>query len=215
MTGLRLLVVAAVVSVAASAASAAPSALRLLGDGAALTKLHFIGDLHGDVGCARAWVARTGAVDLESTPWRWTGRGGGGADDEGAEEDPARRPTAPLEEALVFLGDYVDKGDGARATLEFVRALEAAFPGRARRSARVALLGHRDGYTLAAVLCQRRPILTRRDTAVNIHIGACSRCSATTTSSPCSTPCSRRAPRDRWAARSAISPTPSRTRKSE
>ena len=92
----------------------------MLGD--ALTELYFIGDLHGDAECARAWVQRTGAVDfgdaagavpssgdgtsepsprpLNSSAWRWTGSEG---------------------TALVFLGDFVDKGPG-RAPARYVRA---------------------------------------------------------------------------------------------
>ena len=86
------------------AVSASPS-LRLLRRN--LTEIHWIGDLHADDTCARQWIARTGMVDMESSPWRWTG----GADS-----------------AIVFLGDYVDKGTRARAVLELVRALEEAFP---------------------------------------------------------------------------------------
>ena len=63
--------------------------LHILPDNDALTELWFIGDLHGDVGCARQWVARSGLVAFDAAGPRWTGRAGS---------------------ALVFLGDYVDKG---------------------------------------------------------------------------------------------------------
>ncbi|KAG8464229.1 hypothetical protein KFE25_003292 [Diacronema lutheri] len=67
-----------------------------------------IGDLHGDAACARYWVSRTGLIaelDGPSSGWTWTD------------------PTA----ALVFVGDYIDKGPEARAVLEFVRALTRRF----------------------------------------------------------------------------------------
>ena len=68
-----------------------------------------IGDLHGDVDCARHWVQRTGLVANLSAPaegWRWL--------------DPASR--------LIFMGDYIDRGPSARDVLIFVRALTTRFP---------------------------------------------------------------------------------------
>ena len=75
--------------------------LRRLQEG--LTSLVFIGDLHADADCARQAVRSSGLVDLDAAPWAWTG-----GDDA----------------AIVFLGDYVDKGSAGRAVLELVRALE-------------------------------------------------------------------------------------------
>lgn len=84
-----------------------------------------IGDLHGDAACARYWVSRTGLVaGLDGPPsgWAWT--------------DPAA--------ALVFMGDYVDKGPEARAVLQFVRALTLRFGERVH-----ALLGNHELNLLA------------------------------------------------------------------
>jgi len=94
--------------------------LRLLGDD--LTDIYFIGDLHGDVICAREWVSKTGQIDLSSSPWKWTGEEGG---------------------ALVFLGDYVDKGPDSRGVLEFVMAIETRFPDHV-----VAIMGNHDLFAL-------------------------------------------------------------------
>lgn len=79
-----------------------------LGERPELTTLWAIGDLHGDAACARYWVSRTGLVSgLDGPPsgWAWT--------DEGA--------------ALVFVGDYIDKGPEAKAVLLFVRELTLRF----------------------------------------------------------------------------------------
>lgn len=89
-------------------------ALRLLP--ANVTDVVYIGDLHGDAGCAREWVAMTGFVDVDALAW-----------------------TGPATGGLVFLGDYVDKGVESRRVLEFVRSLEAAFPDRV-----AALMGNHD-----------------------------------------------------------------------
>jgi hypothetical protein len=65
--------------------------------------VYVIGDLHGDVHCARHWVNRTGLIGENN---QWT--------------DPTS--------SLVFLGDYVDKGPTSRQTLEFVKSLTDEFP---------------------------------------------------------------------------------------
>jgi len=87
-----------------------------------LTTIYFIGDLHGDVDCARAWVEKTHLVNLTSYPWSWTGSNS---------------------DAIVFLGDYVDKGSKSRAVLEFIRALEESFPSHI-----LAIMGNHDLYML-------------------------------------------------------------------
>ena len=74
-----------------SLASVFESNLHVIGHN--LKTIHFIGDLHGDVQCARYWIQSTGVVKLNESPWKWTG----GADT-----------------AIVFMGDYVDKGPTSR-----------------------------------------------------------------------------------------------------
>ena len=79
-----------------------------------------VGDLHGNVGCARHWVQRTGLLNNVSAPpelWTWMDAGG----------------------KLIFLGDYIDKGPDSRAVMEFVRALTTRFPKRV-----TALLGNHE-----------------------------------------------------------------------
>jgi len=95
------------------------SALRQLGTN--LTSIHFIGDLHADVGCAKQWVEKTKLVDLTSTPYQWIGD---------TEHD-----------ALVFLGDYVDKGSASAGVLYFVRELQETFPNNV-----VTILGNHDVF---------------------------------------------------------------------
>ncbi|KAL7570994.1 hypothetical protein ACA910_002616 [Epithemia clementina (nom. ined.)] len=68
------------------------------------SSVYVIGDLHGDVHCARRWVERTGAIDRLTGEW-----------------------VNPLV-ALVFVGDYVDKGPTSRQTLEFVKSLTEKYP---------------------------------------------------------------------------------------
>jgi len=85
-------------------------------------EVFIVGDLHGDLQCAKEWVRRSGLIDLATHPWNWTGR---------------RR------QALVFLGDYVDKGPYGRQVLEFVRNLTEAFPDQV-----LAMLGNHDLYML-------------------------------------------------------------------
>ena len=69
---------------------APPTSLRPLPASvdANLLRIFFVGDTHGDSYCAKEWIQRTGLVDFSQQPWKWTG----------AETD-----------AIVFLGDYVDK----------------------------------------------------------------------------------------------------------
>jgi len=88
-----------------------------------ITSIHFIGDLHADVGCARQWIEKTGLVNLKTTPYEWLGD---------SEND-----------ALVFLGDYVDKGSTSAATLELVRNLQQTFPSNV-----VTMLGNHDFFLL-------------------------------------------------------------------
>lgn len=95
--------------------------LRLLSS--ELTYIHFIGDLHGDEKCAKAWVERTNLVNLTSTPYSWIGN--------------------MKTDAIVFLGDYVDKGSTSRAVMEFVRKLQETFPDNV-----VAMLGNHDNILL-------------------------------------------------------------------
>jgi predicted MPP superfamily phosphohydrolase len=63
-----------------------------------------IGDLHGDVECAKYWVERTGLIQGDNNKWV----------DETSH--------------LVFLGDYVDKGPQSKQVVEFVMSLTEAFP---------------------------------------------------------------------------------------
>lgn len=85
-----------------------------------------VGDMHADLQCAQAWVRRSGFVDLEASPWAWVGG---------------------ESRALVFLGDYVDKGWQGRQVMEFVRNLTTMFPRNV-----VALLGNHDLYLLLDTL---------------------------------------------------------------
>jgi hypothetical protein len=82
-----------------------------------LREVWAIGDLHGDADCGKAWVERTGLVDL--TTWRWTG--------------------AP-DALLVFLGDYVDRGPQSRGVLQLVMNLTRAFPKQVGQSLACACL---------------------------------------------------------------------------
>lgn len=89
--------------------------------GGNLTSIHFIGDLHGDVHCAKYWVERTGLVNLTSpTPLEWIG----------SEND-----------ALVFLGDYVDKGSTSSSVLSFIKSLQESYPSNV-----VSILGNHDFF---------------------------------------------------------------------
>ena len=86
-----------------------------------LLEIHFIGDIHGDAECAQQWLRRTGAVNLDATPPQWI------------------MPKS----AVVFMGDYVDKGVASPATLNFVKMLTERFPDNV-----VAMLGNHDLFAL-------------------------------------------------------------------
>lgn len=64
--------------------------------------VYVIGDLHGDVECAKHWVQKTGLIRMNE----WV--------DETSH--------------LVFMGDYVDKGITSRQTVEYVKSLTDRFP---------------------------------------------------------------------------------------
>jgi hypothetical protein len=98
--------------------SAQPSQLRFLSTN--LTSIHFIGDIHGDVECAKEWIKQTNLVDLSSTPYQWLGQ-----------------PT----DAIVFLGDYVDKGSTSASVLTFVKELQTTFVNNV-----VTILGNHDFF---------------------------------------------------------------------
>ena len=73
-----------------------------------MTRIFFIGDTHGDSECAREWVRRTGLIDFDSVPWRWTGHN--------------------ASDALVFLGDYVDRGFHSLEVVAYMLALKCMCP---------------------------------------------------------------------------------------
>ena len=79
--------------------------------------VYVIGDTHGDAGCARYWVNRTGLIKDDGDGPKWT--------------DPTS--------SLVFLGDYLDKGPESRWTVEYVKSLTDLFPDRVH-----ALLGNHE-----------------------------------------------------------------------
>lgn len=88
-----------------------------------LTSIHFIGDLHADVECAKQWVEKTNLVNITSSPFEWLGN--------------------PDTDALVFLGDYVDKGSASASVLKFVRELQETFPENV-----VTILGNHDFFLI-------------------------------------------------------------------
>mmetsp|Transcript_4682 Transcript_4682/g.6787 ORF Transcript_4682/g.6787 Transcript_4682/m.6787 type:complete len:418 (+) Transcript_4682:63-1316(+) len=71
-------------------------------------EIYVIGDLHGDVDCAKYWVNRIGVVDDIENPKQWL--------EEGA--------------SLIFMGDYIDRGPFSHQTLLLVKNLTDAFPNR-------------------------------------------------------------------------------------
>jgi len=99
---------------------------------------YIIGDLHGDVKCARYWVDQTGLV-VPVPP------SSASVDDElytngtGTSTEGRRRRWADPTSVLVFMGDYVDKGPTSRQTLEFVKELTEEFPHNV-----IALLGNHE-----------------------------------------------------------------------
>lgn len=66
--------------------------------------VYVIGDLHGDVECARQWVDRTQLINPTTNEW------------------------VNSTSHLVFLGDYVDKGIYSRGTIEYVKHLTDTYP---------------------------------------------------------------------------------------
>jgi predicted MPP superfamily phosphohydrolase len=64
--------------------------------------VYVIGDLHGDVECARHWVNKTKLIRNH----KWL----------------------DSSSSLVFLGDYTDKGPTSRQTVEFVKSLTEKYP---------------------------------------------------------------------------------------
>jgi hypothetical protein len=80
-------------------------------------QVYVIGDLHGDVECAKHWVQRIGVVDNVEEPTKWL------------------QPEA----SLVFMGDYIDKGPFSYQTMLFVKSLTDAFPERV-----IALMGNHE-----------------------------------------------------------------------
>ena len=65
--------------------------------------VYVIGDLHGDVECARHWVNKTKLIRNNN---KWL----------------------DSSSFLVFLGDYIDKGPTSRQTVEFVKSLTEKYP---------------------------------------------------------------------------------------
>lgn len=65
--------------------------------------IYAVGDLHGDVECAKQWVNRTGVISKDG---HWI-------------NDKSR---------LVFLGDYIDKGITSKQTVQYVKSLTERFP---------------------------------------------------------------------------------------
>jgi hypothetical protein len=67
---------------------------------------YVIGDLHGDVQCAKHWVKLIRVVDDIEHPRRWLKENA----------------------TLVFMGDYIDKGPFSYQTILFVKSLADRFP---------------------------------------------------------------------------------------
>ncbi len=117
---LLLAIILSIIASKPSKGAIASSPLRHLSTN--LTSIYFIGDLHGDVNCAKEWVKQTNLVNLTSTPYTWMG------------EDT---------EAIVFLGDYVDKGSQSASVLTFVRELQTTFTNNV-----VSILGNHDFFQI-------------------------------------------------------------------
>jgi hypothetical protein len=130
-SAMLLLIVAAVVSsvlllnvsaASTSSPTSPSSSLQKLSSG--LTSIYFIGDIHGDVGCAKEWVKKTNLINITSTPYTWIGNN-------------------QSNEAIVFMGDYVDKGSTSSSALLFVKELQTTFPDNV-----VTLLGNHDFFLM-------------------------------------------------------------------
>lgn len=71
-------------------------------------EIYVIGDLHGDVECAKYWVNKIGVIDDVENPKLWLKN----------------------DASLIFMGDYIDRGPFSHKTLFFVKSLTDAFPDR-------------------------------------------------------------------------------------
>jgi Calcineurin-like phosphoesterase len=78
--------------------------------------VYVIGDLHGDVECARQWVQRTGLIQEDKN-----------AKDTSQQMTWVGDATAKTSH-LVFMGDYIDKGITSKQTVEYVQSLTDQFP---------------------------------------------------------------------------------------
>ena len=105
-----------------SSSSSSSSSLQELSS--SLTSIYFIGDIHGDVGCAKEWVKKTNLINITSTPYTWIGNN-------------------QSNEAIVFMGDYVDKGSTSSSALLFVKELQTTFPDNV-----VTILGNHDFFLM-------------------------------------------------------------------
>ncbi len=117
---LSLLSIFFISSTPLTSAAQQPSQLRFLSTN--LTSIYYIGDLHGDVECAKEWIKQTNLIDLSTTPYQWLGQ-----------------PT----DAIVFLGDYVDKGSTSASVLSFVKELQTTF-----HTNIVTILGNHDFFQI-------------------------------------------------------------------
>jgi len=99
-----------------------------------------IGDLHGDVDCAKYWVEKTGLIKTTTTTISSNDNGNGNdmneENDDGNDDDDNESIQRIQEKKvwtdptshLVFMGDYVDKGPQSRQVIEFVKSLTDEFP---------------------------------------------------------------------------------------
>lgn len=94
---------------------------------------YIIGDLHGDVECARYWVEQTGLVIEVVTAVETTNN------NNNSSSSGSKREWADPTSVLVFMGDYIDKGPTSRQTLEYVKGLTEEFPKNV-----IALLGNHE-----------------------------------------------------------------------
>ena len=92
-------------------------------------RTYVIGDLHGDIDCAKYWVNLIGVVDDIESPRRWLKN----------------------DASLVFMGDYIDKGPFSYQTMLFVKSLTDAFPDKV-----TALMGNHEMEALKDRHPQRR-----------------------------------------------------------
>jgi predicted MPP superfamily phosphohydrolase len=123
VSSVLLLNVSATASTSSSSSSSSSSSTlqKLSSD---LTSIYFIGDIHGDVGCAKEWVKKTNLINITSSPYTWVGNN-------------------QSNEAIVFMGDYVDKGSTSSSALLFVKELQTTFPDNI-----VTILGNHDFFLM-------------------------------------------------------------------